>query len=112
MTTPSGLTYVITHHGAGRQPHAGETVTVHYTGTLTDGTKFDSSRDRGVPISFRLGAGEVIKGWDEALGQMHVGDHAVLIIPPHLGYGARGAGGGVIPPDATLIFVVELVEVN
>jgi peptidylprolyl isomerase len=112
MTTPSGLTYVITHHGDGRQPHAGETVAVHYTGTLTDGTKFDSSRDRGAPISFRLGAGEVIKGWDEALAQMHVGDHAVLIIPPHLGYGARGAGGGVIPPDATLIFIVELVEVR
>ena len=111
VTTPTGLTYLITRRGTGRQPKAGEMVFVHYTGTLTDGTKFDSSRDRGEPISFPLGQGRVIKGWDEALAQLHVGDQAVLIIPPQLGYGARGAGG-VIPPDATLVFVIELVEVR
>jgi peptidylprolyl isomerase len=111
ITTPTGLTYLITRHGPGRQPQAGETVVVHYTGTLTDGTKFDSSRDRGSPIEFALGQGQVIKGWDEALAQLHVGDQAVLIIPPTLGYGARGAGGA-IPPDATLIFIVELVDVR
>lgn len=82
---------------------------VHYTGLLTDGTVFDSSRNRGAPITFRLGEGRVIKGWDEALARLRVGDRATLIIPPQLGYGDRGAGG-VIPPGATLIFVVELVS--
>jgi len=86
----------------------GDTVSVHYTGTLTDGTKFDSSRDRGEPIEFPLGQGRVIKGWDEGIAKMHVGDQAILIIPPSIGYGSRGAGEA-IPPDATLIFIVELV---
>jgi len=84
-------------------------VAVRYTGLLTDGTVFDSSRTRGEPITFRLGEGRVIKGWDEAVARLRVGDRATLIIPPQLGYGARGAGG-VIPPDVTLIFVVELVS--
>ena len=84
-------------------------VKVHYTGTLENGTKFDSSRDRGEPIEFQLGAGQVIRGWDEGLAQLKVGDKARLTIPPSLGYGARGAGG-VIPPNATLIFDVELVD--
>ncbi len=111
-TTPSGLTYVVTQRGTGRQPKAGETVAVHYTGTLTSGVKFDSSRDRGQPIEFPLGQGRVIKGWDEGIAQLHVGDQAILIIPPQLGYGERGAGNGVIPPNATLIFIVELVGVK
>jgi peptidylprolyl isomerase len=109
VRTASGLTYLITRHGQGRQPLAGETVVVHYTGTLTDGVKFDSSRDRDEPIAFKLGAGKVIKGWDEGIAQLHLGDQAILVIPPQLGYGARGFGG-VIPPDATLIFIVELVD--
>jgi peptidylprolyl isomerase len=110
-TTASGLTYLITHHGQGSQPTAGEVVVVHYTGALTNGVKFDSSRDRDEPIAFKLGAGQVIKGWDEGVAQLHVGDQAILVIPPQLGYGARGAGD-VIPPDATLIFIVELVDVK
>jgi peptidylprolyl isomerase len=92
-------------------PQAGEEVLVHYTGLLTDGTVFDSSRNRGEPFSFRLGAGRVIKGWDEGIALLRVGDRATLFIPPQLGYGARGAGG-VIPPDASLIFVVELVGIR
>jgi FKBP-type peptidyl-prolyl cis-trans isomerase len=111
ITTASGLTYAITHHGQGRQPLAGETVVVNYTGLLGNGKKFDSSLDRGQPFSFKLGVGQVIKGWDEGIGKLHVGDQATLIIPPQLGYGARGAGG-VIPPDATLIFIVELLDVK
>lgn len=112
VTTESGLTYVITRPGEGRQPVAGDTVLVHYTGLLTDGTKFDSSRDRGNPIAFPLGAGRVIKGWDEGVARLRVGDRATLIIPPQLGYGARGAGDGLIPPDSTLIFVIEVVDVK
>jgi hypothetical protein len=112
VTTPSGLIYLITHHGTGIQPKPGDTVVVHYTGTLLNGVKFDSSRDRGEPIAFQLGAGRVIKGWDEGIALMHVGDQAVLVIPPQLAYGPRGAGNGVIPPDATLIFVVELADVK
>jgi hypothetical protein len=112
VTTPSGLTYLITHHGTGIQPKPGDTVVVHYTGTLLNGIKFDSSRDRGEPIAFQLGAGRVIKGWDEGIALMHVGDQAVLVIPPQLAYGPRGAGNGVIPPAATLIFVVELADVK
>ena len=84
---------------------------MHYTGTLTDGTKFDSSRDRNEPIAFPLGRGAVIKGWDEGIAQLGIGDSAVLIVPPQLGYGEKGAGG-VIPPNATLVFVVTLVDVK
>ena len=111
VRTPTGLIYLITRKGTGAQAKVGDTVSVHYTGTLTDGTKFDSSRDRGEPIEFPLGQGRVIKGWDEGIVKMHVGDQAILVIPPTLGYGSRGAGG-VIPPDATLIFIVELVNVK
>lgn len=111
VTTPSGLQYEDIKVGDGAQPKTGQTVIVHYTGTLTDGTKFDSSRDRGQPFSFRLGAGEVIKGWDEGLSTMKVGGQRKLTIPPDLGYGARGAGG-VIPPNATLVFDVELLDVK
>ena len=112
VTTASGLTYVITSRANGRRPKAGETVLVHYTGTLTDGTKFDSSQDRKEPIAFPLGRGAVIKGWDEGIAQLGIGDSAVLIVPPQLGYGEKGAGGGLIPPNATLVFVVTLVDVK
>jgi peptidylprolyl isomerase len=111
-TTPSGLTYIITRKGTGKELKAGDTVLVHYTGLLTNGVKFDSSWDRNEPIPFPLGAGRVIKGWDEAVAKLRVGDQATLIIPPQLGYGTRGAGGGVIPPDATLVFVIEVVDVK
>jgi len=112
VKTESGLVYLITKLGTGVQAKAGDTVSVHYTGTLTDGTKFDSSRDRGEPIEFPLGAGRVIKGWDEGIAKMKVGDQAILVIPPTIGYGARGAGNGLIPADATLIFIVELVGIK
>jgi peptidylprolyl isomerase len=112
IRTLSGLTYMITKRGTGVLPKKGQTVSVHYTGTLTNGVKFDSSRDRGTPIEFPLGTGRVIKGWDEGIAKMRVGDQAILVIPPTLGYGARGAGNGLIPPDATLIFIVELVDVK
>ena len=111
VKTPSGLIFLITKKGSGAAAKAGDTVAVHYTGTLTDGTPFDSSRDRGTPIEFPLGQGRVIKGWDEGISKMHVGDQAILVIPPDLGYGQRGAGG-VIPPGATLIFIVELVGIK
>lgn len=109
-TTPSGLTVMVTRKGTGQPVKVGDTVQVHYTGLLTDGTKFDSSRDRGQPIAFKLGAGRVIKGWDEGVARLRVGDQATLIIPSELGYGERGAGGGEIPPGATLVFVIEVVE--
>ncbi|MEO1428299.1 MAG: FKBP-type peptidyl-prolyl cis-trans isomerase [Cyanobacteria bacterium J06632_19] len=111
VTTPSGLKYEVIKEGTGETPQTGQTVTVHYTGTLEDGSKFDSSRDRGQPFQFKIGKGQVIKGWDEGLSIMKVGDRRKLIIPPDLGYGSRGAGG-VIPPNATLIFDVELLGVS
>ena len=111
ITTPSGLTYLITKKGTGRQPKTGETVVVHYTGMLTNGVTFDSSRERNEPFEFKLGEGRVIKGYDEGFSKLRVGDHAILIIPANLAYGSKGAGD-VIPPDSTLIFVVELVDVK
>ncbi|GAB3249817.1 FKBP-type peptidyl-prolyl cis-trans isomerase [Chitinimonas naiadis] len=94
--------------GEGAEAQAGQEATVHYTGWLTDGTKFDSSKDRGIPFSFPLGAGHVIKGWDQGVQGMKVGGVRKLTIPPAMGYGARGAGG-VIPPNAVLVFEVELL---
>src|SRR6185369_4127797 len=110
VKTPSGLAYTDLVKGAGAAPTSGKNVTVHYTGWLEDGKKFDSSVDRGQPFVFRIGAGEVIPGWDEGVMSMKVGGKRKLIIPSQLGYGASGAGG-VIPPNATLIFEVELLDV-
>ncbi|MCC5899981.1 MAG: FKBP-type peptidyl-prolyl cis-trans isomerase [Phormidium sp. BM_Day4_Bin.17] len=110
-TTESGLKYEKLETGDGAQPQTGQTVMVHYTGMLEDGTVFDSSRERNRPFSFRIGVGQVIRGWDEGVGMMHVGDRWKLTIPPELGYGERGAGG-VIPPNATLIFDVELLRIS
>ncbi len=111
VKTASGLQYIDVVVGKGREAHAGETATVHYTGTLVDGKKFDSSKDRNKPFSFRLGAGHVIKGWDEGVEGMKIGGTRKLVIPPQLGYGSRGAGSA-IPPNATLIFIVELLELR
>lgn len=111
VTTESGLQYVVITEGNGATPQTGNRVFVHYVGTLEDGTQFDSSRDRGRPFEFTIGRGQVIKGWDEGVGMMKVGDRRKLIIPPDLGYGASGAGG-VIPPNATLIFDVELLRIG
>lgn len=113
-TTPSGLKFEDTVEGSGAEAQAGQNVTVHYTGWLYNdgakGAKFDSSKDRRDPFQFALGAGMVIRGWDEGVQGMKVGGTRLLVIPPELGYGARGAGG-VIPPNATLMFEVELLAV-
>jgi FKBP-type peptidyl-prolyl cis-trans isomerase FkpA len=116
-TTPSGLQMQDITLGSGSTAEAGTSVTVHYTGWLHDenapegrGRKFDSSKDRGQPFEFDLGAGMVIQGWDEGVQGMKVGGTRVLVIPPQLGYGSRGAGG-VIPPNATLVFEVDLLQV-
>jgi peptidylprolyl isomerase len=115
MTTASGLQITDTKVGTGAQPQTGQTCVMHYTGWLynngTKGAKFDSSLDRGEPFELAIGQGQVIKGWDEGVATMKVGGKRTLIIPPQLGYGARGAGG-VIPPNATLIFDVELLGVK
>ncbi|WP_371929866.1 FKBP-type peptidyl-prolyl cis-trans isomerase [Uliginosibacterium sp. 31-16] len=111
VTTASGLTYDDSIFGTGALAKAGQYVSVHYTGWLTTGEKFDSSKDRGEPFSFPLGGRRVIAGWDEGVQGMKVGGTRKLIIPPELGYGARGAGG-VIPPNATLVFEVELLDVQ
>jgi len=108
--TDSGLKIEDLAEGDGAIAEAGQSVTVHYTGWLEDGSKFDSSKDRDMPFSFRLGGGQVIRGWDEGVAGMKVGGTRKLTIPPQLGYGAAGAGG-VIPPNATLIFEVELLDV-
>ncbi|MBV9862034.1 MAG: FKBP-type peptidyl-prolyl cis-trans isomerase [Alphaproteobacteria bacterium] len=112
---PSGLESTDTEIGTGATAAAGKRVSVHYTGWLWEngakGRKFDSSLDRGQPFSFALGAGQVIAGWDQGVAGMNVGGKRTLVIPPDLGYGARGAGG-VIPPNATLIFEVELLQVQ
>ncbi len=109
-TTASGLVIDDLETGSGDLAEKGKMVSVHYTGWLTDGTKFDSSKDRNDPFNFPLGAGHVIRGWDEGVQGMKVGGRRKLTIPPQLGYGARGAGG-VIPPNATLVFEVELLKV-
>jgi FKBP-type peptidyl-prolyl cis-trans isomerase len=111
ITTDSGLKYTDIVVGKGMSPTKGKQVTVHYTGTLENGTKFDSSVDRKQPFKFMIGVGQVIKGWDEGVMSMKVGGKRKLVIPSNLGYGARGAGG-VIPPNATLLFDVELLDVQ
>ncbi len=111
VTLPDGLKYVDEAVGKGPLPRTGQTVTVHYVGTLRDGTKFDSSRDRGEPFSFPIGAARVIPAWDEGVATMRVGGRRKLIVPPALGYGATGAGDK-IPPNATLIFDIELLKIE
>jgi FKBP-type peptidyl-prolyl cis-trans isomerase FkpA len=111
VTTSSGLQYEDLQEGSGAAAKAGDNVEVHYTGWLTNGKKFDSSLDRRQPFSFQLGAGRVIKGWDEGVAGMKVGGKRKLTIPPALGYGKRGAGSS-IPPDSELIFEVELLKIK
>jgi len=111
FTTRSGLKFKDITKGEGARPAGGQTVVVHYTGWLTDGKKFDSSVDRGQPFEFVLGAGNVIKGWDEGVKGMHIGGKRRLLIPPQLGYGAKGAGDD-IPPNAKLLFDVELLKIK
>lgn len=107
-TTTSGLQFTDEVVGSGDVATPGQTVSVHYTGWLTNGSKFDSSKDRGQPFQFKLGAGQVIRGWDEGVAGMKIGGKRKLVIPAELGYGSRGAAGA-IPPDSTLIFEVELL---
>jgi peptidylprolyl isomerase len=109
-TTPSGLQYRDEQVGTGQEAKRGDHVSVHYTGTLLDGKKFDSSRDRGQPFEFGLGAGMVIRGWDEGVAGMKIGGRRQLVIPPELGYGARAIGP--IPPNSTLVFDVELLGIR
>jgi peptidylprolyl isomerase len=109
--TNTGLRYEIIKEGTGPAPKRGDSVTVHYTGWLEDGTKFDSSVDRNQPFTFKLGVGQVIQGWDDGVATMKVGGKTKFFIPPELGYGSRGAGG-VIPPNAKLIFEVELLSIK
>ena len=111
VTLPGGTQYVDEVVGTGPEAKAGQQVTVHYTGKLTNGTKFDSSKDHGQPFKFRLGGGQVIKGWDNGVAGMKVGGKRKLTIPPEEGYGASGAGGA-IPPNATLVFDVELLGIQ
>lgn len=112
MTTPTELGIEVHEEGSGAEAQNGQVVDVHYTGMLTDGTVFDSSIARGTPISFTLGVGQVIQGWDLGILGMKVGEKRTLTIPSELGYGAGGAAGGLIPPNATLIFDVELVGIQ
>jgi FKBP-type peptidyl-prolyl cis-trans isomerase len=112
VTTKSGLKYVDQKSGEGPEVKSGDLVRVHYTGWLKDGKKFDSSKDRGTPFSFTLGAGRVIKGWDEGVPGMKVGGVRKLTIPADMAYGDRGAGGGLIPPKAELTFEVELLKIQ
>ena len=114
--TPSGLQYEDTKVGTGATPQKGQTCVMHYTGWLWEnnatGKKFDSSVDRGTPFQFKLGQGQVIRGWDEGIATMQVGGKRTLIIPPDLAYGSRGVGNGLIPPNSTLVFEVELLDVK
>ncbi|MCH2543203.1 MAG: FKBP-type peptidyl-prolyl cis-trans isomerase [Candidatus Atelocyanobacterium sp. ALOHA_A2.5_9] len=111
ITTTSGLQYIDIREGEGVEPKAGQFVSVHYVGTLENGKKFDSSYDRKQPFSFKIGVGQVIKGWDEGVSSMKVGSQRKLIIPSNLGYGSRGAGN-VIPPNSVLIFNIELLSIE
>ena len=113
LRTPSGLTYMVLQKGTGRIPKAGETVIYNYTGTFTNGKKFDSSYDEGrEPLAFTLGAGELIKGMDEGISKLRVGDKAFLMLPPEIAYGSRNIGNGLIPPDSTLVFLVEIIDIK
>jgi FKBP-type peptidyl-prolyl cis-trans isomerase len=110
VTTPSGLMYIVKKQGTGKLPEKGTRIPVHYTGTLLNGKEFDSSVGKSRPFSFRVGMGDVIAGWDEAFLTMKEGEQRILIIPPELAYGSKGAGGGIIPPDSWLVFEVEWKE--
>ena len=112
VTTASGLKYEVLASGSGQAAQNGDTAVVHYTGWLTDGTKFDSSVDRGSPFEFGVGQGNVIQGWDEGVALMKVGDKWKFTIPPELAYGERSIGNGLIPPNSTLIFDVELLDLK
>ena len=112
VTTDSGLKYEVLASGSGQAAQNGDTAVVHYTGWLTDGTKFDSSVDRGSPFEFGVGQGNVIRGWDEGVALMKVGDKWKFTIPPELAYGERSIGNGLIPPNSTLIFDVELLDLK